>query len=765
MSGMAVKATKSMKKKTEKSVSRIKPTPSLADDVEELPTDLFDGFDDRSFSKSVLSQLTTSSISSLREKEDSYEEERESDEEEEEEDEKSEKEEKEAYRCSGGDKDPDDEGSGSSSESSKSTIKLPKIKKGKQESSKKYAEPEGENLMASLFGEEYYKRFAAESNVSRDRFLRIDGSYRGEVPDSEKWRIESIKDLLKVMVSGVRTFSKTEEIASVFRSMKASVDAIRLQEYKVKQSDIAMLGNEPGRSATKFLQDAHTCELLGTGTVHAVLNIEFPISHFMALYRKAAQVLSEKLDDLKRKRFKYGVRDVSTMNDIGREPTYMDVEQECRAKFHQVEANLASKYRGYRDEAIISKKSQDHRLLLESAYETAKEKIASGFVTGVQEEYASRIEAYHTVKTELLNKQAEMQKLENEISMTGRVIFLFEQLMAFFQHVWGKLKQGMGTQEVYLVVQGVLNKKWKPAGCSDYEQTPFNKGNMMGIWKNCQQYYCKLSIASYLNYEERRLQVLASKKIPPMEKQSLLAVLQVEKEELNYGDMPKDLFDVAAIVFNLHGDEKRDALRHLLNLTADIRDKSPKEIGPYIESLNIKESMDRFLEDMHMHVYSHSPVKRGQIGQGNFGAGETEEDGSDGEGYVGTKPEKKSSKKGQGKSSEKEKKGNGGAKDYYKSMPATAGWQQVGNTKQYTTCKDTLPLPDSTEILPGNDIYNCSDKNYDQSIRFTSTTNACEKCSKARRGEGKAHVPPCFTAKCEVCDRYGHTKRFCLHKF
>ena len=208
-------------------------------------------------------------------------------------------------------------------------------------------------------------------------------------------------------------------------------------------------------------------------------------------------------------------------------------------------------------------------------------------------------------------------------------------------------------------------------------------------------------------------------------------------------------------------------LEFLFKASPELRNKRPREVGQYLAGLGLKEQVIQYMDDMHQHVYGnalHGKKKFG--GYGYFGS-EDADDGSAGEGYSGeTKPKQKPSSKGQDQSKNKKGDSSGkGKSNHYVNVPATAGWERVKDTNLDTTCKESLPLDKTTEWKPSHIIiYNCFDKKYESSTRFTSTTSPCEKCSKAF-GEGKTgHAPPCFLQQCGECLRYGHSKRFCLHK-
>jgi hypothetical protein len=187
------------------------------------------------------------------------------------------------------------------------------------------------------------------------------------------------------------------------------------------------------------------------------------------------------------------------MNDIGREPAYADVENECKARFFEVEANLGSEYRRERIAAVREKKGNDYLILLQSAFEDAVSETKKGLIAGTHAEFESRSEAYYAVKEKILKKQSKIQLIEGKTQHYQRVVSLLEHLVSFFQYVCTKLRASMGSSEVYAVVQSTLNKTMKSAVTSDVKYQPFSQSDLMGIWYNCHEHYGKANIANFLS--------------------------------------------------------------------------------------------------------------------------------------------------------------------------------------------------------------------------------------------------------------------------
>jgi hypothetical protein len=259
------------------------------------------------------------------------------------------------------------------------------------------------------------------------------------------------------------------------------------------------------------------------------------------------------------------------------------------------------------------------------------------------------------------------------------------------------------------------------------------------------------------------------------ERQLSTSAFEHESVTMNYQEMPAELNELAMFIMQLQPDLKVEALKKLYELSPEIKQKSPLEVGQYLEGLNLRSKIEQYLTEIYTSVYSGTLSKgRRGIHQGFSGEEDYKEDDSDAQGYLGSSENTKSKKKNSGdqKGSQGDVKSAAKKKSYYlKEMSPSLAWQQVGSSKVWTTYKDALPIAVETEILPSADIYCNLDQNYNQCSRFTSTPRSCGKCQSAKdNGDKKGHTPPCFLGTCSMCqskgyNRWGHTGRVCLHFF
>ena len=739
----------------------------------ELPMDLFDGYDDQSWTR--ISQLTSSSShsvdkdkrpkkkkSSKKKDDDEASDEAESDKSEDEEAD----EEASDHLIGGGDSPDDGDDDDSSSDSSESTasserVKIKNKKKGKKSKSIIKTKEDDENL----YGEGYAEKFSSESKASRDNLLKANGSFSGIATTEEKWRYDAIKKLMSALKKQIGGYESTAEITKMFQFLSKGVDIIKLTEYKQTGASVVKLGNQPGRSVYSYLRDALACNTLGEGNIRAVVNLKLPIGHFTELYRLEGESIKKKIEKLNLKQIRHGDLWITTLSDLSKDPpTLAEVEYECKLKFHDIEANLGSEYRKAK-QSVISDGSDERQLyLLDNAYEEKKAQIQKGFVSGVAEELKIRLENYREAKAKAIEKQRSIDKLKGELASADKMKHFFAQLSLFMNYVFSRLRSAMGTSEVYTQVQAVLNKTVKFNGQSTSVHQPFTEGNLIGIWHNVQEHYLKGTMASYFDYRDRK-QTLLGRQMDTEEKFAALAVLEAEATDMHYENMPQELIELSSIIMAAAPEERRDVLKFIYAEVGDMKDKSPKEVGPYLTTLGLKEKVIDFMTNMKKHVYSGiSTNKSGERkGSGYYGGTGDDED-EEGEGYSGNTSDKKSSS---GKSKGKDKQSSGSGKSYQKSIPSTAGWKQVGSSSIWTTYKETLPIPPTLDVLPSQDVYCCERQQYDSSTRFTSTAAKCAKCEKWRAGgtAGKPpHSPACFLQECRKCHRFGHMSTFCLHQ-
>jgi hypothetical protein len=189
--------------------------------------------------------------------------------------------------------------------------------------------------------------------------------------------------------------------------------------------------------------------------------------------------------------------------------------------------------------------------------------------------------------------------------------------------------------------------------------------------------------------------------------------------------------------------------------------KSANEIGEYLKSLALKQTVEQYVDTINREVYD-NPISKGKTYYGYLGEAERDDEKEDGTGFYGdsTKEANQSSNK---KQKSKDSKGND--KPYYKVLDNTAPWTNKAGTTIYTTYKEVLPIPKEKDVTVTDDIYCCLNKNYKQSSRFVSASAVCKKCLNVKNGGGgKPHTPSCFLSTCEHCNKYGHTSRVCLHQ-
>jgi uncharacterized protein YeeX (DUF496 family) len=507
------------------------------------------------------------------------------------------------------------------------------------------------------------------------------------------------------------------------------------------------------------------CTIININVIQAILDVNFPLEVYIELTRKEAQRAAAAVKELEIKGVSYRGRQCSTKDELGREPTLADVETERSSMYTQLEIKLQREYRRARQKAEDENKPTKYLDKLSDAFEEKMGQVKEGFIRDVTAEFEERLEEYQSGIKQLNSLQSQLQKRKGSLQATMKLQSLFECIQYFLQTMFVKLKGSMNHQEIYTKVQETLNKKVKLIGSTTEVLTPFNEGNIFGIWANVTQHYLKATIPLYFEYKERRMRLLTSKKLPFHEKQVLTASLDREEELMNYKSMPEELNELAVFIQTLEQEFRVEALKKLTELCPEFKKKSPLEVGEYLKSKNLKQEITEYLEELHVGVFSSSMAKTGKA-QGF--RGELDEDGENddgsGEGYYGSgsgKPDQKKSKKKYEKVDEK-KDGSPYLKDLSKQ---NLGWRQFGTTAIFTTYKDNLPIPKTTDVTVAEEVMVCLNKNSKLSSRFTSVSSPCEKCLKAvlAKDHNKAHTPTCYIKPCAMCGKYGHGMRACLH--
>jgi uncharacterized protein YeeX (DUF496 family) len=459
--------------------------------VSELPQGLFEEFDDKSYSR--LSQLTTGSRSSggkSRGKSKSRGDDEEVDDDDDVDDVDEEEEGSDHYLGGGGGgddgDDSDDDGSGSyKPKSKKSAPKPTKGMKSKDAVAKATADK----------GEEYKKRFSTVSKVQDNDSFKVNGTYDGEIAEGEEWRYKTIEFIVESCKLRVESYVSAETISKLSQGLVRHLDGMKLVEFNKKEAITVNLTNEAGRAVAKYLRDGMAfCTIININVIQAILDVNFPLEVYIELTRKEAQRAAAAVKELEIKGVSYRGRQCSTKDELGREPTLADVETERSSMYTQLEIKLQREYRRARQKAEDENKPTKYLDKLSDAFEEKMGQVKEGFIRDVTAEFEERLEEYQSGIKQLNSLQSQLQKKKGSLQATMKLQSLFECIQYFLQTMFVKLKGSMNHQEIYTKVQETLNKKVKLIGSTTEVLTPFNEGNIFGIWANVTQHYLKATI-------------------------------------------------------------------------------------------------------------------------------------------------------------------------------------------------------------------------------------------------------------------------------
>ena len=651
----------------------------------------------------------------------------------------------------GGGDDSSSESSESSDSHSASTVSDKKKKKKSKSKSKKSKSKAKEDLVATL-GEDYEKKYITETIIQKDKLLKRDGTYDGDVNEEESARLKIIRKINELCVLRVKQYSNPAEVANLFKPLTKMLEIMKLEEHKGPANEEEV--NEAGRDAIILVENVFQgCETaLGPNLYQATVNVAHPFPQFIELNRQAALEISIKKKKLKETGIIYGEREVFSKEEVGSMPSHTEVEKEKKRLFSKIETKLGSEYRKH----LMTAATEELRRMIQIAYEEKKAQTLSGFDDEVQIEYEKRKAAYLLVLKKLASRQRKMSVLEEEYLQVTKLQTLYENIQAFNQQVFLKLKAGM-QGIVYARVKGILEKKVRISGTDKDILTAFTAGDLPGVYANLKEYFFKASIVSFFNFKERKFAAIqkASKEHDYPVQQQVMNKYDREEEQMNYKKMPYEMHELAVWVQSLEEELKKEAIRKICEFTPDLKKKTSNEVGAYLAGLNLKAKLEAHVDAYYQAMQSGNGLggakKKFHRGFSGELDGDTDETGM----YTNDKSNQKKSSKKEADGSAKK------PKPFFCDRSMEKNWVQCGTRTARTNYTGVLPIPKAIEIQVKDNVYVCMGNNSKQSSRFTSVTTPCEKCSNSAV---KGHTPMCFIKTCNKCGRYGHAEMSCLHE-